>query len=168
VDAVQERAGAATVLRKAAEAWSGRAGGTSGALWGVMLSSAAQHLGDEGAPSAEDVAAGVHAAVASVRRQGGANVGDKTMVDALVPFDEAFEAAVRTGSDAAQAWQEAAAAATDAAERSADLLPRVGRARPHAERSLGTPDPGAHSFALIARAVAASFDEQLMERVEQP
>jgi dihydroxyacetone kinase len=166
-DAVDDGAGAATALRRAADAWSGRAGGTSGALWGAMLSSAAQHLRDEGAPSPEDVAAGVRAAVASVRHQGGASVGDKTMVDALVPFDEAFLASVRAGSEPAQAWREAAAAATDAAVRSAELLPRVGRARPHAERSLGTPDPGAHSFALIARAVAASFDETLTEKVEQ-
>lgn len=166
-DAVDDGAGAATTLRKAAEAWSGRAGGTSGALWGVMLSSAAQHLGDEGTPSAHDIAAGVQAAVAGVMRQGGAKVGDKTMVDALVPFDEAFRTAVGEGVGVASAWQAAATAASDAAARSAELLPRMGRARPHAERSLGTPDPGAHSFALIVRAVAATFDGYLMERVEQ-
>jgi dihydroxyacetone kinase len=166
-DAVREGAGAATVLRRAADAWSGRAGGTSGALWGVMLSSAAGHLDDEGSPSAEQVAAGVSSAVENVMRHGGASVGDKTIVDALVPFGETFGNAVRTGSGVAEAWREAATAACEAAERTADLLPRIGRARPHAERSLGTPDPGAHSFALIARAVAASFDEQLMEKVEQ-
>ncbi|NEB60271.1 DAK2 domain-containing protein, partial [Streptomyces diastaticus] len=44
-------------------------------------------------------------------------------------------------------------AATEAAAGTAGLLPRRGRARPHAEKSLGTPDAGAHSLALITRAV---------------
>ena len=52
----------------------------------------------------------------------------------------------------------AADAATRAAASTAELLPRMGRARPHAEKSLGTPDPGAHSLALIATAVAAVLE----------
>ena len=85
---------------------------------------------------------------------GRAQVGDKTLVDVLVPLDEAFTAAVAAGSSSAQAWQPAAAAAERAAEATKNLLPRMGRARPHAERSLGTPDAGALSLSLIVRAVA--------------
>ena len=54
----------------------------------------------------------------------------------------------------------AADAATRAAAATADLLPRMGRARPHAEKSLGTPDPGAHSLALIATAIGALLAER--------
>ncbi|NUS89247.1 MAG: DAK2 domain-containing protein, partial [Streptomyces sp.] len=53
----------------------------------------------------------------------------------------------------AAAWDAAATAAEAAAKATAELLPRLGRARPHAEKSLGTPDAGAVSLALIARAV---------------
>ncbi|MBQ3360169.1 MAG: DAK2 domain-containing protein, partial [Microbacterium sp.] len=51
------------------------------------------------------------------------------------------------------AWASAAASATDAAAATADLLPRMGRARTHGEHSVGTPDPGAISLALIATAL---------------
>ena len=47
----------------------------------------------------------------------------------------------------------------DGLAATAELLPRLGRARPHAERSVGTPDPGAHSLALVVDAVARAFDD---------
>jgi dihydroxyacetone kinase len=83
----------------------------------------------------------------------GAVVGDKTMVDVLVPFDEAHRAEVEGGADLATAWARASGVALAAAAATADLLPRMGRARPHAEKSLGTPDAGATSLALITEAV---------------
>ncbi len=151
-------AGAQTVLARAADAWSDRAGGTSGALWGLILASIAGRLGDEGTPSASDVASGVAAGVESVMTYGKAEVGDKTLVDALVPFSGELTRAIDAGAPLAAAWATAADAATRAAASTADLLPRMGRARPHAEKSLGTPDPGAHSLALIVAAVAAVLE----------
>ncbi len=151
-------AGAQTVLARAADAWSDRAGGTSGALWGLILASLADTLGDEGAPSAADVAHGVAAGVQSVMTYGRAAVGDKTLVDALVPFSVELTRGIDAGASLAVAWAAGADAATRAAASTADLLPRMGRARPHAEKSLGTPDPGAHSLALIATAVAAVLE----------
>ncbi|WP_433090067.1 DAK2 domain-containing protein [Dactylosporangium sp. CA-052675] len=88
-----------------------------------------------------------------MRHQGGAAPGDKTLVDAFAPFAEALSREAGGGSLAA-AWRAAARAATAAADATADLLPRLGRARPHAERSLGTPDPGARSFAIAMTAAA--------------
>ena len=151
-------AGAQTVLARAADAWSDRAGGTSGALWGLILASLAAELGDDGAPSPADVAQGVAAGVQSVMTYGKAEVGDKTLVDALVPFSVELTHGIDEGGSLAAAWAAAADAATRAAASTADLLPRMGRARPHAEKSLGTPDPGAHSLALIATAVAAVLE----------
>ncbi|MFE9059041.1 dihydroxyacetone kinase family protein [Streptomyces mutabilis] len=146
-------AGAGTVLAHAADAWADRAGGTSGALWGTVLRSLGTALGDQDAPDASRVAAGVTEASAAVRRLGGAEVGDKTMVDVLVPFADTLADAVAGGLALTEAWDRAATAATEAAAATAGLLPRKGRARPHAEKSLGTPDAGAHSLALITRAV---------------
>ncbi|GAB4004394.1 hypothetical protein GCM10029992_49160 [Glycomyces albus] len=99
------------------------------------------------------MSAGLHRAEAEVARYGGAERGDKTLLDALGPFADAFEAAVTGGDDLATAWSRAADAAEQGARATADLLPRKGRARPHAENSLGTPDPGAVSLAYVARAV---------------
>ncbi|MGP2441249.1 dihydroxyacetone kinase family protein [Streptomyces sp. JW3] len=146
-------AGAGTVLTEAAEGWSDRAGGTSGALWGVILRTLGTAFGDTGRPTPRDVAAAVGEAADAVMRAGGAAVGDKTMVDALVPFAATLRAATARGLDLATAWQQAATVATDAAADTARLLPRAGRARNHAAGSLGTPDAGAHSLALVTRTV---------------
>ncbi|GAA4489733.1 dihydroxyacetone kinase family protein [Microbacterium panaciterrae] len=153
VTAVASGAGAATTLEHAADAWSDKAGGTSGALWGVILSALAAQLGDQGAPAASSIAAGVAAGSAGVTAYGKAVVGDKTLVDALVPFSTTLSEELAGGSGFVDAWLTAAEAATRAAAATADLLPRMGRARTHGAHSLGTPDPGAVSLALIVTAV---------------
>ncbi|MFF2631720.1 dihydroxyacetone kinase family protein [Microbacterium sp. NPDC058021] len=147
-------AGAGTVMERAANAWSDRAGGTSGALWGVILSALAAHLGDVGRPSAANIAAGVEAGATGVMSYGKAEVGDKTMVDVLVPFASTLTSAVDAGASLADGWRAAVVVATAAAAATADLLPRMGRARAHGQNSVGIPDPGAHSLALIVAAVA--------------
>ncbi|MFB7996204.1 dihydroxyacetone kinase family protein [Streptomyces sp. NPDC056002] len=146
-------AGAQSLLTAAGDAWADRAGGTSGALWGIILRAVADTLGDTERPTPTTLAHGVRQASDSVRRTGGAEVGDKTMVDVLVPFAEALVQRVGEGAELVTAWAAAADVAELAARDTARLVPRVGRARPHAEKSLGTPDAGAHSLALIVRAV---------------
>lgn len=152
--AYKRGAGAGTVLTAAADAWADKAGGTSGALWGVALRRIGSRLGDDEKPMPDAVAEAIHAAREGIIAFGGAKVGDKTMVDVLVPFDEALTAAVLVRKSSAEAWQEAARVAEQAAAATSDLLPRMGRARPHAEKSLGTPDAGAVSLSLIVSAVA--------------
>jgi dihydroxyacetone kinase len=151
--AAEAGAGARTVLHLAGDAWADRAGGTSGALWGLALRSVGTALGDELAPCRTHVATGVQAAVDGIMSFGKAEVGQKTMVDALVPFTTTLSVAVADGSDLVAAWTTAAAAASTAAAETADLLPKMGRARPHAEKSLGTVDAGAYSFGLIVTAI---------------
>jgi dihydroxyacetone kinase len=160
-------AGAGTVLTQAADAWADKAGGTSGALWGLILRTLGRRLGDETVPSAQDVATAVQEASTAVTGFGKAVVGDKTMVDVLVPFADVLSAMVATGAPLPVAWTAAADAADKAAEGTAQLLPRMGRARPLAEKSLGTPDAGAVSLALIVRAVGACTgpDRTATERV---
>jgi dihydroxyacetone kinase len=127
-------AGAESVLSAAGDAWAAKAGGTSGVLWGTGLRAFAACLGNDRRPSRADVAAGVAAFAETVQRTGKAEIGDKTMVDAIVPFAQVFAA---EGD-----WRRAAAAARRAAADTASLAPKVGRARPLAERSIGTPDAG--------------------------
>lgn len=153
-EAAAAGAGAGTVLGRAGAAWARDAGGTSGALWGSALRAMGEAVGDQDGPGRAELAEVVAAGSARVREQGGAHVGDKTMVDALVPFEEALAAGLAGGASVAEACRAAAVAAADAAAATAGLTARVGRARPHAERSRGTPDPGASSFAVIAAAVA--------------
>jgi dihydroxyacetone kinase len=154
VEAQAQGAGAGTVLIRASDAWAHRAGGTSGALWGVALRAIGTAIGDELAPNGTSVAAGVQAARDGIMRFGKAEVGDKTMVDVLVPFAEILHREVDGGRSLRESWATAADVATSAAESTAHLLPRMGRARPHAEKSLGTVDAGAYSLALLTHAVS--------------
>jgi dihydroxyacetone kinase len=79
------------------------------------------------------------------------------MLDSLLPFVEELERRVSAGENWQAAWRSAAEVATAAAEATAGLRPRVGRARPLAERSVGTPDAGATSLAMCAQTVAECF-----------
>lgn len=151
--AVERGAGARTALEHAAEAWSDKAGGTSGAIWAEILRTVGAALGDDAAPDAPTVARGVTAARDAVTAFGKAKVGDKTMVDAMVPFADDLAAQVEAGAPLAAAWDHAAAAAEQAAQDTASLVATLGRARSHGEKSVGTPDPGAISFALVCRTV---------------
>lgn len=86
-------------------------------------------------------------------RYGKAELGDKTLLDTLIPFSESLTSGVDNGDRLAVAWARSAGVADAAAKSTAALLPKMGRARPHAEKSVGTPDPGAISMALIIRAI---------------
>ncbi|ROS32664.1 dihydroxyacetone kinase family protein [Curtobacterium sp. PhB78] len=158
-DAVTRGAGAGSVLAIAGDAWSDKAGGTSGAIWGAALEALGRVLGDDERPTAAAVQSAVHAATEAVLAFG-AVPGDKTMVDAIVPFDQVLTDRVAAGDDLVRAWSAASAAATAAADATADLLPKMGRARTHGEDAVGTPDAGAISFSLITAAVLATLAEK--------
>jgi len=157
-NAVENKAGAASALNAAADAWSDVAGGTSGVIWGVILSSIASELDNEGEITIEQISLGVAKALQNVQNFGKAQVGDKTLIDTLDPFSRSISSSVASGKSFSDSWASAALVAEQAAESTKDLLPKIGRARPHAEKSLGTPDPGALSLALIIRAVERSWD----------
>jgi len=157
----EKEVGAATLLRAAGDAWAARAGGTSGALWGSALTAVGERLGDQSDEiTDDDVVAALRQGFAAIQQLGKAELGDKTMLDALAPFLSTLEASIGSGTDLATAWLQAAQAATTAAEATAPMRPRIGRARPLAERSVGTPDAGATSLALCMTAAAAVLAEQ--------
>lgn len=152
--AVKSGAGAASALALAADAWADRAGGTSGVIWGLLLRSWSSAFSDETTLSPHAVVRGARLALDDVMALGGAKPGDKTLVDALVPFVETLERDYAGNGALNAAWENATAAAEAAAVATASMRPRLGRARPLAERSIGHADPGATSLALIARSLA--------------
>ncbi len=146
-------AGARTVLDSAGDAWSDKGGGTSGAIWGEMLVALGAALGDEAEVTAATVGAGVGAMKDAVMSFGKARPGDKTMIDAIVPFADDLAERLAAGDGLRDAWAHAADVATASAQATADMTARLGRARSHGDKSLGTPDPGAVSFALVTHTV---------------
>ena len=131
-----------------------KVGGASGPLYGSALRAIGKALPAEPKVEPAAFAAALAAGLAAVRKLGGAAPGDKTMVDAYAPALEAFERAVAGGSDLAAATGSAAQAAEAGAARTAEWQARKGRASYLGERSIGHPDPGATSTALIFRALA--------------
>jgi len=157
-------AGAGTVLQQAADAWADHAGGTSGAIWGVILNTIGTGIGNHQKPDAITVARAINDAAHGVMHFGKAKPGDKTLVDVLLPFSERLLDEVNQQIPLAEAWAIAGEYAQQCADRTAELMPKMGRARPLAERSFGTPDAGAISMALIVNAVGACFTEEAVCR----
>ncbi|WP_129661766.1 dihydroxyacetone kinase family protein [Rothia uropygialis] len=146
--ALSKGAGARTVLVHAGEAWSEAAGGTSGALWGAALVSAGSAVSDQEGVDQDRIVAALEAGVGTIGRLGGAREGDKTMMDAALPFRRTL-AETFTGANAASAITAAATAARSAAESTAVITARKGRSRVLGDKSRGTVDPGAWSFAIL-------------------
>ncbi len=150
-------AGAHTLLVRAGDAWAERAGGTSGALWGMAIGTAARLLDDQSCPGQDVAVRAASEAIDAIVSLGGAEVGDKTMVDAAIPFRDALVAA--EGKGLGPAWAEAVAAAEEAARGTAEFAAKRGRSRTHAEKSIGTPDPGAVSFAMVVAVLRAHVSD---------
>ncbi|KQO62314.1 dihydroxyacetone kinase family protein [Curtobacterium sp. Leaf261] len=150
VDRIGTEAGVAFVLGRAGDAWAEYAGGTSGVLWGAALESFGRSLGDSRDEyTAADVADAATAFADAIQHLGGAGRGDKTLLDALLPFVDELHQRVGAGEGLPSAWKAAAEVATREAEATRELRPKVGRARPLAEKSIGTPDAGATSMGMI-------------------
>jgi L-erythrulose 1-kinase len=164
--ALARDAGARTLLVHAGTAWAESAGGTSGALWGAALTAAGRALSDEDAPDASTAVRAMLNAVEALQRLGGAQVGDKTMIDAAVPFAGTLEQEFSRSADLFAALTAAAQSAQEAAQATAEMTARVGRSRVLGGKSVGTPDPGATSFAILVKELGHHIG-QLQQR-EQP
>jgi D-erythrulose 4-kinase len=151
--------GVQTVLAAAGAAFGDKAGGTSGILWGLLLDAVGRHLGNTEPVTGSRLVAAVRQSADDLKSFSKAELGDKTMLDALFPFVEELAARSEAGVPVDQAWQAAAATCRSAAEATAPLVPKIGRARPLAERSVGTPDPGAISLSLIVTAIGKVLSE---------
>ncbi|GAB3268654.1 dihydroxyacetone kinase family protein [Arthrobacter pigmenti] len=147
------------LLIEAGEAWAEKAGGTSGALWGSGLIALGQSLGNKDSYGSDDGLAAAVAFSQAITNLGKAEPGDKTMVDALLPYIAVFTEHNHSGAPLEQTLTAAAEQAKEAAQATAELRPKKGRARPLAEKSVGHPDPGAVSFGLIASAVAQAYKD---------
>jgi dihydroxyacetone kinase-like protein len=140
------------VLKLAASTLISKVGGAAGPLYGTAFLRAATAVGDTAELTAEQVTAALRAALGGVVARGKAELGDKTMVDALDPAVQAAEA----GGSIAEILKAAAGAAQAGAEATEPLVARKGRASYLGERSAGHVDPGARSTALVLRSLADS------------
>ena len=159
--AVDREGSAGDVLARAGAAFSDAAGGASGALVGMFIMMVGNGL-QGGTVDAAKLHAALLIGVNAISKLGKAQVGDKTMLDTLVPFVTAFGEAVQQGASIDRAWQESLAAAEDGKESTRDMIARRGRSSVLKERSLGHLDPGAASMAYVLVAVNEVLQKELV------
>jgi dihydroxyacetone kinase-like protein len=143
----------ADVLKAVSMALISKVGGAAGPLYGTAFLRASTALSDKEEVSADDAAEALEAALGGVKQRGKAEVGDKTLVDALTPAVEAAKEAAGEGSVAA-VLRAAAGAAEEGAESTVPLTARRGRASYLGARAAGHQDPGAASTYMLLDAAA--------------
>ena len=154
-----DRADAGTFLQKIALVISKRVGGTSGPLWGTAFLRAASAVKGKQDLTGADAGAMLRAAAEGIKLRGKSDVGDKTLLDALVPMTDAVAQRLDSGSgtSGAEVAKVAAEAARLAADATSTMQAMRGRASYTGERSIGSPDAGAVAVAVMAERVAAEW-----------
>src|SRR5918999_5282645 len=135
-----------------------KVGGAAGPLYGTAFLRASTALSSKEDLSPEDVAGALEAALGGIKQRGKAEVGDKTIVDALEPAVTAAKEAASAGSGAGEVLRTAADAAKEGSEATVPLTARRGRASYLGERSAGHMDPGACSTYLLLDAAARTLE----------
>lgn len=139
-------------------------GGASGPIWGFAFKSAAKSAMGKTELDVSAFADMMQAAVQGIQTVGersfgrGAVVGDKTLIDALVPCADAWTAGAKAGILMKDAFEKGAVAAVDGAKKTENIVARMGRAGAVGERSLGYPDAGAHALGVIFTALSKSLE----------
>ena len=137
-------------------------GGTSGPLFGMFFRELARCTTNS-EPTLVEFSRGLSAGLATVQRYGKAEVGHKTMVDALAPAAETLASHVASGGSAPQSLAAAADAAVTGATGTVSLVAVRGRASYVGDMARGVLDPGAAAAALVLQAAAAAYDENSPE-----
>ncbi len=135
-------------------------GGASGPLYGTFFLRFGATAGPVTTLDAAGLASALRAGMGGVIARGKAEAGDKTMIDALGPALDAFDAALEGSSDIASAALAAYSAAQVGRDATEALLARKGRASYLGERSIGHVDPGAASTSLLFQALADTLPEE--------
>ena len=149
-----DRTDIGTFLKKVAIMITSRIGGTSGPIWGTAFLRAGAKAGTAQELTADQVIEMLRASVEGIKARGKSDVGDKTLLDALVPAVDALEEQVRSGEPATAALKAAALVAREQAEATRGMLAKRGRAAYTGERSIGTLDAGAVAVAVMFEALA--------------
>jgi dihydroxyacetone kinase-like protein len=152
-----DRSSSATFLQKIAVVISSRVGGTSGPLWGTAFLRASAAVKDKDELEPADAVAMLRAAAEGIKKRGNSDLGDKTLLDALIPMTDAIEEALAGGGDGKSVAKAAAERAREAADATSSMQAMRGRASYTGERSIGSPDAGAVGVAVMAERVAEGW-----------
>jgi dihydroxyacetone kinase-like protein len=147
----------AEVLKRTGMTLVSTVGGASGPLYGTAFLRMATAAGDAGDIDAQGFVGMLRAGLDGVVARGKAEVGDKTMVDALAPAVAALDTAIAGGAPLGPALQAALQAAVKGQDGTIPMVARKGRASYLGERSAGHQDPGATSVTLLITAAVTAL-----------
>jgi phosphoenolpyruvate---glycerone phosphotransferase subunit DhaL len=159
-----DRSSVGALLKKIGIVISGKVGGVSGPIWGTAFLRAGTAAADRTELAPEDVIVMLRAAIAGIQQRGGASLGEKTLLDALVPATDSLEASIAdpamTGDHGVAALQRAADVAVKTAEDTKGMLAMRGRAAYVGDRSRLSVDAGATAIGVIFQAISAAWRER--------
>ena len=158
-----DRSDPGTLLKKTAIILTKRIGGTSGPIWGTAFLRAGTTAGAVDRLEQAQIIAMLRASIEGIKARGKSDVGDKTLLDALVPAVDTLEERVSTGDDSAAALRAAATVARERAEATRSMQAMRGRASYTGERSIGTLDAGAMAVAVMFEALADQWGKRPVE-----
>jgi dihydroxyacetone kinase phosphoprotein-dependent L subunit len=142
-----------SILSDCGMAFADNAASTFGALMATMFTRAAQAVKDKTAIGAEEGAAILLSASEGVQKRGHANLGDKTILDALIPASEAYSKALSANQTLPRCLAAALTAARNGSEQTVKMLSKIGRAGWLGERTIGAKDPGAAAFVMLLESI---------------
>jgi dihydroxyacetone kinase/dihydroxyacetone kinase-like protein len=157
------RSNPGSVLKGVSMVIASRVGGVSGALWGTAFLRAGVVAGDKEQLTTDDVIAMLTAAIEGMKKRGQSDVGDKTLLDALVPATDEFAKTLQQGDTTLAALKSASKVARDKTEEIKMWVAKRGRAAYSGDRSRGTYDAGSVAVAVIAERLVDAW-EQTSER----
>ncbi len=155
-----DRSDPGVFLTKIAAATSARIGGTSGPIWGTAMLRAGVQLKEHPQVEGADVVRALRASIEGIKTRGQADVGDKTLLDALVPAVDTLEAELASGHGPGEVVAAMAKAADEAAENTKTMQAMRGRASYTGERSIGSVDAGAKAVAVLLASLAEAWPER--------
>jgi phosphoenolpyruvate---glycerone phosphotransferase subunit DhaL len=153
------RSNPGSVLKGVSMVIASRVGGVSGALWGTAFLRAGAVAGDKQELTTDDVIAMLTAAIEGMKKRGQSDVGDKTLLDALVPATQEFAKTLQAGDDTLAALRNASKVAREKTEEIKMWVAKRGRAAYSGDRSRGTYDAGSVAVAVIAEKLVDAWEQ---------
>ena len=148
-----------TFLKRTGMIVSSRIGGTSGPIWGTAFLRAGTTAGSDAQLTGEHAVAMLRAAAEGIKARGNSDLGDKTLLDSLIPMTDRIDAELKAGHSPADVIAAAAETARRSADETKELVAKRGRASYTGERSKGSVDAGAMAVAVLADAIAKAWKD---------
>ncbi|MDD3681592.1 MAG: dihydroxyacetone kinase subunit DhaL [Mesotoga sp.] len=152
-----EKSNVGTFLRDCSMIIMEKCGGASGPIWGNAFLSASRASKGKESLEIADIAELFQAMVDGVQKVGKAELGDKTLLDALIPFKESLKESAKLNEPIEAAFEKAVTRAEEGAESTKTIVATKGRARYLGDRSIGAYDAGARAVAVILSDIQNRF-----------